>query len=240
MFPSGLRTLLTAAGVFIPLALSNAAACDNDRFPCPVVSEVAPQDTVDTVAEPPRTVQPRKKAQQASRQSEPQKPSATAPKSKQSAPSLAKNKAKVERAAPSNPKAIEPAAQELPSATGQEKTSILPSTAAIAPAVPSNPATEQTNSPKTAVVAAAGPDWPAVPNADPGSSVDITVADAAAVQVVDANEVNELDQAAIANATAMPPWILYALLILGAAFAAGSTWFLARMMPKYARRPADT
>ncbi len=116
----------------------------------------------------------------------------------------------------------------------------MPSTAAIAPAVPSNPATEQTNSPKTAVVAAAGPDWPAVPNADPGSSVDITVADAAAVQVVDANEVNELDQAAIANTTAMPPWILYALLILGAAFAAGSTWFLARMMPKYARRPADT
>ena len=54
MFPSGLRTLLTAAGVFIPLALSNAQACDNDRFPCPVVSEVAPQDTVDIVAEPPR------------------------------------------------------------------------------------------------------------------------------------------------------------------------------------------
>ena len=51
-----------------------------------------------------------------------------------------------------------------------------------------------------------GPDWPAVPNADPGSSVGITVADAAAVQVVDANEVNELDQAAIANTTAMPPW----------------------------------
>ena len=239
MFPSGLRTLLTAAGMLIPLAPSNAQACDNDRFPCPVVSEVAPQDTVDIVAEPPAIVQPRKKAQQASRQSEPQKPSATAPKSKQSAPSLAQDKAKAERAAPSNPKTIKPAAQEqLQTATGQE-TSILPSTAAIAPAVPPSPTTEQTNSPKTAVVAAAGPDWPAVPNADPGSSVGITVADAAAVQVVDANEVNELDQAAIANTTAMPPWILYALLILGAAFAAGSTWFLARMMPKYARRPAD-
>ncbi len=236
MFPSGLRTLLTAAGMLIPLALSNAQACDNDRFPCPVVSEVAPQDTVDIVAEPPAIVQPRKKAQQASRQSEPQKPSATAPKSKHSAPSLAKDKAKVERAAPSNPK-TNAAQEQLPTATGQE-TSILPSTAAIAPAVPPSPATEQ--NPKTTVVAAAGPDWPAVPNADPGSAVDITVADAAAVQVVDANEVNELDQAAIANTTAMPPWILYALLILGAAVAAGSTWFLARMMPKYARRPADT
>ena len=238
MFPSGLRTLLTAAGVFIPLALSNAQACDNDRFPCPVVSEVAPQDTVDIVAEPPAIVQPRKKAQQASRQSEPQKPSATAPKSKHSAPSLAKDKAKVERAAPSNPK-TNAAQEQLPTATGQE-TSILPSTAAIAPAVPPSPATEQTNRPQTAVVAAAGPDWPAVPNAEPGGAVDITVADATAVQVVDANEINELDQAAIANTTAMSPWIPYALLILGAAFAAGGTWFLARMMPKYARRPADT
>jgi hypothetical protein len=60
------------------------------------------------------------------------------------------------------------------------------------------------------------------------------------VHVVDANEINELDQAAIANTPAESSWITYLALILGAAFAAAAIWFLARIIPKYARRPAET
>ena len=65
-----LAIVLTGAGVFAGLPLTNAQACDNDRFPCPVVSEAPPQETI---AEPAPAAQPRKKAEHPSRQAAPKR-----------------------------------------------------------------------------------------------------------------------------------------------------------------------
>ena len=242
-----LAIVLTGAGVFAGLPLTNAQACDDDRFPCPVVSEAPPQETI---AEPAPAAQPRK-----SRQAAPQKradtvakkpaPSAQPPKKAAKHPALPTEKAqaKVEPAAPrdaTGAKASQPAVQEQVAAPIEQEPSMFPN--AAAPAMPS--ANQGTNGPNAGLVAAAGPVWPALPNADAGSAAEGTVSDAAqaggakAVQVVDANDVNELDQAAIAITPAESSWITYVLLILGAAFAAApAIWFLARMTSRYA--PSD-
>ena len=246
----GLAIVLTGAGVFAGLSLS-AQACDNDRFPCPVASEALPQETI---AEPAPAAQPRKKAEHPSRQAAPKRadtvakpaPSAQPPKkaAKHLAPPNEKAQAKVEPAAPreaTGAKASQPAVQEQAAAP-----SMFPN--AAAPAVlPPSPADQGANSPNAGLVAAAGPVWSVLPNADAGSAAGATVADAAqagganAVQVVDPNDVNKLDQAAIVLTQAESSWITYVLLILGAAFAAApAIWFVARMTSRYAPSSGST
>jgi hypothetical protein len=66
-----LAIVVTGAGVFAASPLSHVQACDNDRYPCPVVLEAAPQDTADTAVTPPPSAQPRKKAERAARQAAP-------------------------------------------------------------------------------------------------------------------------------------------------------------------------
>ena len=39
-----LAVVTTAAGLLTGLPLSNALACDNDRFPCPIVSDAPEHD----------------------------------------------------------------------------------------------------------------------------------------------------------------------------------------------------
>jgi len=78
----------------------------------------------------------------------------------------------------------------------------------------------------------AGAGAPAAANADATEAAKTTaVTDAAtnAVQVVDANEVNDLDRAAAASVPAESSWLTYLLLILGTALAAASAfWFFFR------------
>jgi hypothetical protein len=229
------------AGLFAGLPLTDAQACDDDRFPCPVVSEASPQETA-TPAKPAPSAQPRKKA------------NTPAPPDK-------KAQAKVERAAPraavqvEGPRAAtrtngsKPAVQEQASAPIAQKASISQDVAEVAPAVIAERPADQApkkESPNEGLVAAAGTVWPALPNAEGASAEAATVSGAAqataanAVQVVDAKMVNELDHAAAGNHTGVSWWISYLFLILGAALAAASAlWFLPRMISMYARRTAD-
>jgi hypothetical protein len=121
--------------------------------------------------------------------------------------------------------------------------------AEAAPAVvPSSRADQPLNdeSKGKSLVATAGTAWPVLPNTeDAGSSAPrATGVDAAeagkatAVQLVDANEVNELDRAAAATVPAESSWITYLLVILGLALAAVSAmWFLLRIT--FARRAVN-
>jgi len=59
-----LRTLaivITGAGLFAGLPLTKAQACDDDRYPCPVRSQVLTQETADEPAQPAPAAQPQKK-----------------------------------------------------------------------------------------------------------------------------------------------------------------------------------
>jgi len=86
-----LRTLaivITVAGIFAGLPLTDARACDDDRYPCPVRAEALTQETADAPTQPAPSAQPQKKSAQ------PQK------KVKQPAVPSEKAHAKREREAP--------------------------------------------------------------------------------------------------------------------------------------------
>src|SRR5262245_9327870 len=220
-----LRTLaivITGAGVFAGLPLTGAQACDDDRYPCPI----RVQETADAPAQAAPSAQPQKKASHAARPNE-------------------KAQAKREREAPratARAKASKPAAQE------QAADSISQQAAEVAPAmVPSPPADQPLNdqSRGETPVAAAGTSWPVLPTTEGAGAPAATSADATAaaktdaVQVVDANEVNDLDRAAAASVPAESSWITYLLLILGSALAAASAfWFFSRTTSLFARRAA--
>ena len=53
--------------MFAGVGLTPAQACDNDRFPCPVVAEAVTQETGAAQAEPVQVAQPPKKASQSAR-----------------------------------------------------------------------------------------------------------------------------------------------------------------------------
>jgi hypothetical protein len=223
-----LRTLaivIIGAGVFAGLPLTDAQACDDDRYPCPVRSQTltqetadAPTETADAPARPAPSTPPRKKVSHPARPSE-------------------KAQAKGEREAPRAPvraKVNEPAVQE------QVADSISQKAADPAPVVvPSLRADQPLNdesrdeSPEATAAAA----LPVLPNTEgagasaPGATgVEATeVARANAVQLVEPNEVND---------AATVPWITYLLLILGAALVAAALtiWFFAGRTSVYARR----
>jgi hypothetical protein len=226
-----LRTLaivVTGAGVFAGLPLTDARACDDDRYPCPVRLEALTQETADVPTQPAPSAQPQKKAKQPAGLNE-------------------KAHAKREREAPqatARAKASKPAVQE------QTTDSVSQKAQEANPAVvPSPRADEPLNGERRdeRLVTTAGTAWPVLANTEgagvsaPGATggEPTETANANAVQLVDPNEVNDLDRAAAATVSTESSWSTYLLLILGAALAAASAmWFFVKMAPVYARRAA--
>jgi hypothetical protein len=209
-----LAIAMAGAGVLGGLQVTQAQACDNDRYPCPVVAQ--PQEAPDAAARPP---QPRKKASRAARHDE-------------KAHADEKARAKAERQAsqsPSQTNAAAPVAQEQAADSGSKKAGGLVPTL--------NDEVGRNESP----VAAAAAAWLVLPDSA-GAGVqgaageqnaaaervaageDATPAvPANGVKMVDPNEVNELDLAATPAVPAESSWLSYLLATLGAALAAAST-----------------
>jgi hypothetical protein len=197
--------------------------------------EALTQETADVPTQPAPSAQPQKKSAQ------PQN------KAKQPAGPNEKAHAKREREAPqatARAKASKPAVQE------QTTDSVSQKAQEANPAVvPSPRADEPLNGERRdeRLVTTAGTAWPVLPNTeDAGASAPAATggeptetADANAVQLVDPNEVNDLDRAAVATVSTESSWSTYLLWILGAALAAASAmWFFVKMAPVYARRAA--
>ena len=66
MFTLG-KGAIVSLGMFAGVGINAAQACDNDRFPCPVVLEAVTQETAAAPAEPVQVAQPPKKASQSAR-----------------------------------------------------------------------------------------------------------------------------------------------------------------------------
>ena len=201
-----LAVVTTAAGLLTGLPLSHALACDNDRFPCPIVSDT-PETTEAPAKATPTTPARSKKA--APRQDE----RAAAHQDEKTRPKTERDATR----APSRAKAAKPEVQEQP----------VDSAAAMPAPVMQPPAAEAERKDNPAPAVAA---WPPAP-AGAGTSMPVAAerapapALAAGVATVDPNEVNELDLAAAAPAPtpAESSWIKYLLATLGAALAAAST-----------------
>jgi hypothetical protein len=194
-----LRTLaiaVAAAGVLAGLPARSAQACDNDRYPCPVVAQ--PQEADAPVRSPPS----RKKASRA-------------------APHDEKARAKTERQTSQAPPQTNPVAQEQAANTASRKgRGVVPArneevgrnqspAAAAASLVRSGAA-------GTGAQGAAGEQNALTDDATPTFP-------ARGVKMVDPNEVNELDLAAAPATPAESSWLSSLLATLGAALAAAST-----------------
>jgi hypothetical protein len=172
---------------------------------------------------------------------EPQKRVAQPQKKAKQPASNEKAHAKRDPGAPAAANVSKPAAsrKQAPDAVTQKSPE-------AAPAVIASPSTNEQalndESRSGSLLATAGTTWPVSPKtedaADTWVATSINTADAAsnAVQMVEANEVNELDR----EATVESSWINYLLWTLGAALTAGfagfALWFCSRMGFLFARR----
>jgi hypothetical protein len=208
-----LAIAMAGAGVLAGLQVTQAQACDNDRYPCPVVAQ--PQEAPDAAARP----QPRKKANRAARHDE-------------KARADDKARAKAERQASQNPSqtnAAAPVAQEQAADSGAQKAG------GLVPAL--NEEAGRNESPVAAAAAAwlvlpdtagagaqgaAGEQNAAAERVAAGEDATPTVP-ANGVKIVDPNELNELDVAATPAVPAGSSWLGNLLVTLGAALAAAST-----------------
>ncbi len=201
-----LAIAMAGAGVLAGLSVTSAQACDNDRYPCPVVAQ--PQEAADAAARPPQS---RKKASRAARHDE-------------KARADEKGRAKAERQvsqAPSQTNAATPGVQEQAADSGSKKAG------GLVPAL--NEEVGRNESPVAAATAA----WLVLPDTASAAAQGAVgeqnaggatpTVPASGVKMVDPNEVNELDLAAAPAAPAESSWLSYLLATLGAALAAAST-----------------
>jgi hypothetical protein len=191
-----LAIAMAAAGVLAGLPARSAQACDNDRYPCPVVAQ--PQEADAAVRSPPS----RKKASRAAPQDE-------------------KARAKAERQTSQAQSQTNPAAQEqAANAASRKGRGVVPARNEEA-GRNKNPAAAaaslvRPDAARTGAQGAAG---------EPDALTDdaIPTVPASGVKIVDPNEVNELDLAATLATPAESSWLRSLLATLGAALAAAST-----------------
>jgi hypothetical protein len=202
-----LAVVTTAAGVITGLPFNTALACDNDRFPCPIVSD-APETT-----EAPAKAAPGAPRKKATNQAAPRQDERATLQDEKPRPKSEREAAR----APSRAKAAKPEKQEQ----AVDSPAVAPAAVTAAPAD-----AQRTENPAPAMTA-----WPVAPTP---SSAGVPVAAAGeaptapalanGVATVDPSEVNELDLAAAPTpAPAESSWIKYLLATLGAALAAAST-----------------
>ena len=192
-----LAIAMAGAGVLAGLSVTSAQACDNDRYPCPVVAQ--PQEAADAAARPPQS---RKKASRAARHDE-------------KAPAKAERQASQ---APSQTNAATPGVHEQAADSGSKKAG------GLVPAL--NEEVGRNESPVAAAAAAwlVLPDTASAAAQQRAAPDDVApTVPANGVKMVDPNEVNELDLAATPAAPAASSWLSYLLATLGAALAAAST-----------------
>jgi hypothetical protein len=220
--------VIAGAGIFASVPLTNAWACDDDRYPCPIRSEALIQETAQAPDQL-STDQPQKKLAQ------PQK------KAKQPAGTNEKVHAKRDREAPrTRAKVSKPAVlKQAPDAVSQKALEAAPA-AVASPRADEQPLNDESRD--GSLLATAGTAWPVSPITEGAAGMpaatSINTADAAsnAVQMVDPNEVNELDRAASVESS----WLNYLFWMLGAALvAAFAMWVFSRIRFLFGRRTAN-
>jgi hypothetical protein len=211
-----LRTLaigMATAGVLAALPLTSAQACDDDRFPCPIVTDNSQSDAAET---------PRKKTNRAARPDEKARAKAERPAAR--APAGGKESTPTAQApaadAGSPPEAV-PAAASVPERPAEQSAAAADITRNESPAAAAANAWLRANA-DGAETRAPSESGEGAADGAAGASL------AGGVRVVDPNEVNELDLAS-SPAPVEGAWIGYLVMMVGGALAAASTarFFLA-------------
>ena len=225
MFTLRSGAIVVTLGMFAGVGINSAQACDNDRFPCPVVSEAVTQDTVAAPAEPVQVAQPPKKASQSARPATKPQPTAEQSmpraKSREAAPAArttSKTAPPKQRTAPS-PK------NDLPSETAISASTIVQPPASDEPPKEAN----------QAVVAAAGAVWPTPPAIDSASEPT-----AAVVEVT--QPASEQTAQLINGSDLSGKWSMFSYLLMivsGILAVMSALWLLPRMRVRAKPEVAD-
>ena len=150
------KGVIVSLGMFAGVGMNAAQACDNDRFPCPVVLEAVTQEIAAAPAEPVQVAQPPKKASQSARPAT--KPE---PKAEQNMP-----RAKSREATPAARTTSKTAPSKQRTAPGP-KNDLTSETAISASTIVQPPASDEPpKEANQAVVAAAGAAWPTITTID--------------------------------------------------------------------------
>jgi hypothetical protein len=215
---------IISLGMFAGVGVNAAQACDNDRFPCPVVSEAVTQETEVAPAEPVQVAQPPKKASQSAR------PATKPPhKAEQSIP-----RAKSREAAPAartTSKTVSSKQQAAPS----PKNELAPETAISASTIAQPPASDEPpKEANQAVVAAAGADWPTLPTID---SAPVTTAAIVEEATDQANAVQISNGSVLTGNWSMVSYLL--MIFSGVLAVMAALWLLPRMRVRANSEVAD-
>ena len=216
---------IVSLGMFAGVGINAAQACDNDRFPCPVVSEAVTQETATAPAEPVQVAQPPKKASQSARPATNPQPTAEQSmpraKSREAAPAArttSKTAPPKQRTAPKN---------DLPSETAISASTIVQPPASDEPPKEAN----------QAVVAAAGAAWPTVPTIDSTPVTTATIVEETQPATDHANAVQ------ISNGSDLTGnWSMFSYLFLilsGVLAVMAALWLLPRMRVRAKSEVAD-
>ena len=219
------KGVIVSLGMFAGVGMNAAQACDNDRFPCPVVSEAVTQETAAAPAEPVQVAQPPKKASQSARPATKPQPTAEQSmpraKSREAAPA-ARTTSKT--ASPKERTARSPK-NDLPS-----ETAISASTIIQPPASDQPPKEDNRNQ---AVVAAAGAVWPTPTAIDSASES----------TVVEATQPASEQTAQLSNGSDLSGnWSMFSYLLMivsGILAVMSALWLLPRMRVRAKPEVAD-
>ena len=210
------KAAIVSLGMFAGVGMNSAQACDNDRFPCPVVSEAVTQETAAAPAEPVQVAQPPKKASQSARPATKSQPTAEQSmpraKSREAAPA-----ARTSKTAPPKQRTAPSPKNDLPSETAISASTI------VQPAAPDEPPREANK----AVVATAGAAWPTLPTIDSTPVTTATIVEETQPATDHANAVQISNWSVLTGNWSM---FSYLFLILGGVLAVTSAlWLLPRM-----------
>ena len=216
------KGVIVSLGMFAGVGMNAAQACDNDRFPCPVVLEAVTQEIAAAPAEPVQVAQPPKKASQSARPATKPKPTA-----EQSMP-----RAKSREAAP----AARTTSKTTPpkERTARSPKNDLPSETAISASTIIQPPPKEDNR-NQAVVAAAGAVWPTPPAID--SASEPTAA------VVEVTQPASEQTAQLSNGSDLSgKWSMFSYLLMivsGILAVMSALWLLPRMRVRAKPEVAD-
>ncbi len=206
-----LRTLaivITGAGIFAGLPLTDARACDDDRYPCPVRSEALMQETADAPTQPaPSAQRETPRANAGANGSKPAVQEKTADAISQKAP-------EADPAVVPSPRADEPL-------NGERRDEHLLATAGTA--WPVLPNTE-----------GAGVSAPGATGGEPTEAANANAVQL--VEPKEINDLDRAAAAAVSTESSWTTYLL--LILGAALAAASAIWFFAKMTPAYARRAA--
>jgi len=190
--PRRLAVLIAGAAVLASLSASPVQACDNDRYPCPVIAQT--QNTPEATAKS----SSRKKTAHTARQE--------------------KDRAKSEAQAPSSVSKNAAGGQGQATASGS-KTAAKPASTSTLNEQIDRKESQVSAAAAAWLVGANAEETAAQPGIGDDAA---TAVPANAVQLVDPHEPNELDLAAASPAPAQSSWLSSLLATLGAALAAAS------------------